>query len=159
MTSLSIRSGLVASVALNVFLVGVGGAMIVLSARVDSIGPATRSPLKAAAASLTATHRTAFLDLLRTQGKIAQTYNQQAHKLRDEAWRSLSASKFDPADAEARLAQARGLNLQARGTVEAAVIRFAAALPAGERADFGESMRRTLSRQHPQSVTGSVAPH
>ena len=155
MTGRWFRLALVASVALNLFLVGVGGTMLFLKAHARSAAGVQRSPLRAAASSLSQTHRTAFLELLQTEGKVVQADNHQARRWREEAWASLSTDEFKPADAEARLASARSLNMRTRGTVEAAVMQFAAGLPRNERAAFGDSMRRAISRQHMDAAAHS----
>ena len=159
MTGRWLTRALVASAVLNVFLVGVGGTVLFLKAHDHSLAGTQRSPLRAAATSLTGAHRAAFLELLRTEGKIVQANNRQARRFREEAWASLSASNFNPAAAEAELARARALNLRTRVTVEVAVLEFAASLPGDERAAFGESMRRAISHQHMDANTRSAAPN
>jgi uncharacterized membrane protein len=141
---------MVASLAVNVFLLG---AIITAYLRRGQDHPATgaqRPTFRAAALSLTAPHHAALLDLLTNEGRKIQADNQRARRLREEAWTSLSTPSFDPQSVKTELANARAINLQSRGLIEGAVVDFAAGLPPAERVAFGDALRRTMT--HPRSA-------
>lgn len=132
---------LIASVALNLFLIAAVGVVMFLGA-----GPGRRIQqpvLRHAAQSLNPADRAAFLTMLRTQGRAAKPSNQRARALRLEGWGSLGDPTFDPTAAKAKLAEARNLNLATRSAVEDAVVDFAASLPPSERVALGEALRAT----------------
>ena len=132
---------LIASLALNVFLIGAVGAVLVLG------GGRPKGPLpvlRHAAEALGPADHARFLALLRAQGRIARPDNQRAHALRLEGWGTLGDPVFDPAGVKAKLAQARQINLTTRGAVDDAVIDFAANLPASQRAVLGDALRATI---------------
>ncbi|MGI9169291.1 MAG: periplasmic heavy metal sensor, partial [Caulobacteraceae bacterium] len=118
-------------------------------------GPARRPVLHAAALSLAPENRRRFNALLRTEGRGVQDANRRARALRAAVWDSFSAGVFDPARAEADLAQARALNAASRRTVEDGVVDFAAGLSAAERARFGEALRRSPQRTSPPPSRGA----
>ena len=137
---------LIASLALNVFLVAAIGAVLFLGA-----APGRQSPLpvlRQAASSLDPDDRARFLAVLRQQGRAAKPDNQRARMLRLEGWAALGDAALDPAAIKAKLAQARNLNVATRGAVEDAVVDFAAALPTPERAAFGKSLRTSILRNN-----------
>ena len=133
---------LIASVALNLFLIAAVGAVMVLGA---GLGRRLQQPvLRHAAESLNPADRAGLLAMLRTQGLAARPANQRARALRLEGWRALGDPGFDPAATKAKLAEARNLNLATRGAVEDAVVDFAAGLTPPERAALGEGLRATI---------------
>jgi uncharacterized membrane protein len=138
---------LIASGALNLFLIGTGVTLIALGANGVSDRSPERPNLRAAAMSLAPEHRRQFNALLRAEGKSVHDANRRARALRIATWSSLATATFDPATAKADLARARALNQESRGKVEDGVLDFAAGLPAVERAGFGEAMRRAAARQ------------
>jgi uncharacterized membrane protein len=143
---------LIASIGLNVFLIG--AAITVFAIRSQSSRPigAQRATLRAASSSLTQPYQSAFAKLLRDEGKAIQGDNRLSRHIRDEAWASLSSAAFDPATAKAQLARARVINLATHRKVEDAVVDFATTLPAAERAAFAQAMRRTVPRQRVDSA-------
>lgn len=146
---------LVASVALNLFLVGllVGGAVVGLRlADSHAAQPAAqagpgRAPLALAAQGLRPERRPEFRAVLREALLATRPDIQRARALRREALATMDRPDFDPEDVAVALARARGLEVNARGQVEDAVIRYAATLPRAERAEFLEALRRALIRQ------------
>lgn len=138
---------LLASAALNLFLVAAGVTLFVLGAGKGFDRPPERANLRAAAMALAPAHRNELKSLLRAAGQNIQGANQQARALRIAAWGSLGSATFDPAVAKADLARARALSLASRGKIEDAVVDFAVGLPAAERAEFGEALRRAWERQ------------
>jgi uncharacterized membrane protein len=140
---------LIASTALNLFLLGVAVAVV---ARGDSRIPdrlPQRPNLRAAASSLPADQRKRFAALLRAEGDSIQGAARQARDLRAGAWNSLASPAFDPTVAKADLARVRAINQASRGKVEDAVVDFAAGLAAPDRTRFGQAMNRRAARQEP----------
>src|ERR1700722_6674710 len=127
---------LIASISLNVFLIG---AAITVYALHETAAPATggqRSSMRTAASSLDEAHKAAFMQLLRAQGQTIQGETRSARAIRDDAWASLAAENFDPAATKRRLAQARALNVLVHSTIEDAVVDFAVGLTPTQRASF-----------------------
>jgi uncharacterized membrane protein len=147
---------LIASAALNLFLIGTGVTLIALNGNKGSTPAPDRPNLRAAATNLAPEHREQFNGLLRAEADSVRLTNHQARALRMAAWGSLASANFDPAVAKADLAQARVLNLASRGKVEDGVLDFAAGLPATERAGFAEAMGRALAR--PARVAPAAKP-
>ncbi|HEY5107713.1 MAG TPA: periplasmic heavy metal sensor [Caulobacteraceae bacterium] len=135
-------AALIASLTLNVFLVGAGAGMIALGARAAHERPA--APLRRAAMTLSPAYREAFLGLLRGEARSVHVAVLQARGLRRAAWESLASANFDPNSAAASLRQARHMDAQSRGQLEDAVIAFAAAIPPSQRASLGRVMSRAV---------------
>ena len=148
---------LIASAALNLFLLGTAITVIAMGAHRTRHRLPQRTALRAAALSLPPEQRSRFIALLRAEGDSIEGAGRQARDLRAAAWGSLAAPSFDPLVAKADLARARALNLTSRGAVEDGVLDFAAGLPAGERAGFGEAMRRAAARQSRSAPPASPA--
>jgi uncharacterized membrane protein len=134
---------LFASLALNLFLVGtiVGG--LVIGHRVHAVmmmGHGGAHPLWTAADTLPPAHRQAYQALLRDQATTVAIQIRQARRDRREAWAGLMAQPFDAEGTGKRLADARTLEMQARGGVEQKIVEFAATLPPDERARLADGL-------------------
>lgn len=140
---------LIASAALNLFLLGTAITVIAMGGHRTHHWLPQRATLRAAALSLPPDQRTKFIALLRAEGDSIEGASRQARDLRAAAWGSLTAPSFDSVAAKADLARARALNQVSRGRVEDGVLDFVAALPPADRARFGEAMRRHSPRQDP----------
>ena len=143
MTPRALGVALFVSLAFNLFLVGaiVGG--FVIGHRLHAVVMAPHPPahpLWTAADSLPPAHRQAFQALLRDQGMTVAIQIHQARRDRRDAWAGLMAEPFDAAAISKRLADARALELQARGGVEDKIVAFAATLPAVERARLADGL-------------------
>jgi len=157
MTPRGLWVSLFASLALNLFLVGaiLGGLVIghqIHSHMAPHMGP---HPLWNAADSLPPAHRQAYQALLRDQGMSVALQMREARRNRRDAWGALMAEPLDAAGIDKRLADARALELQARGGVEQKIVEFAATLPPDERARLadglahsGGGMRPGMARMH-----------
>ena len=150
----TISIALIASLALNVFLLATAAAVIAFAPRAEGVRPQPQPVMRRAAMSLDATHKAAFLGLLRAEGRAVRPANRQARALRLEVWDSLVNAQFNEAVAKQELAQARRLNEESRATVEDGVLDFAAGLPASQRAALGEALRRMI----PQNAKPPVKP-
>lgn len=150
---------LIASAALNLFLIAAAATLIALGADRMFNRPPERAVLRAAAATLSPGRRKQLDTLLRAAGQSIQDANRQARALRRSAWGSLGSATFDPGLAKADLARARALNQASRGKIEDDVLDFTAGLPVGERAAFGDAMGRALARQsRAASAVKTAAP-
>lgn len=105
--------------------------------------------LRAAARSLDAPHRKAFIVLLRADGRTARPQTQAARALRREVWADLQAPVFDAAADKAKLARARALNQASREIVEDGVVDYAATLPQDQRAALGRALLRLTPPPRP----------
>ena len=140
---------LIASLALNLFLIGAAAGVVALGARIvhESGGRAAVRPMAAlrrGAAALTPAERQAFRVTLRAAVLTSRPDIHQARELRREVWGSIGEAAFDPAAAKAKLEQARGLDLKSRTRIEDAVVDFTSALPAADRAKFGAAVRTAM---------------
>ena len=137
---------LVASLALNLFLIGAAAGVIALGARIAEASPVARPGpvLRRAAMALTPENRRSFVAVLRESGQAARPTTQQARQLRREAGASVGDTTFDAAAAKAKLGEARTLDQASRARIEDAVIDFAASLPTDERKRFGAAMARAI---------------
>lgn len=137
---------LFASVALNLFAVGavVGG--FVIAERLHGMTPVQRpgmgrqQPLWKAADDLPPAHRDAYRGLLRDQAETVALQVREARQARRRAWAGLMVEPFDAAATAKNLADARALEMQARGGVEQKIVEFAATLPADERARLAQGL-------------------
>ncbi len=145
---------LVVSILMNVFLIGAAVTIYIVHEKGDPISGGRRSSMRAAAMSLDEAHRTAFARMLRSQGKAIQAETRSAKAIRDDAWASLAADNFDPADAKQKLARARELNVTAHRAIEDAVVDFAVGLTPAQRASFINAVRRAASHQHADFAKG-----
>lgn len=148
---------LIVSAALNLFLLGTAITVIAMGAHRTRHWLPQRTTLRAAALSLPPDQRSRFIALLRAEGDGIEVASRQARDLRAAAWGSLTAPTFDSVVAKGDLARARALNQASRGKVEDGVLDFVAALPPGDRARFGEAMRRRSARQDPAAARAKLA--
>ena len=144
---------LLASLALNLFLGGILVGGVVIAHRlhgpmmIHHPGP---HPLWAAADGLDPADRQAFHHLLHDQAETVGRQIQAAHRAHQAAWAKLNAEPFDPAGTARGLAEARALEMQARGGVEQRVIDFAATLPPAKRALLAAGLAKSAA--HPVMV-------
>lgn len=147
MSARGLAIALFISMALNLFAVGavVGG--FVIAQRIHAVQPgrpgAQQQPLWEAADGLPAQHRQAYRALLRGQALGVAQQVREARMARRRAWAGLAAEPFDAAGASKSLADARALEMQARGGVEDKIVQFAATLPQAERAELAEGLARS----------------
>ena len=138
---------LLASLALNFFLLGAGATVVVIGARVAKTralnmppqGP--MQPVRRAAMALPPGPREDFAAAVKAVNTAQHGDVLASRQLRLEAWTALGADKVDTAAIKAKLDQARALDTGVRGKVEAAVVDFTATLPQGQRALVAQQMR------------------
>lgn len=134
---------LIASLALNLFLLGAGAAAFLLRPAADAAQSAPAG-LLAAADRLQPDDREAFRLMLRREGKAIAPDLREARAARREAAAALSAETPDQVGALAALTRARAAELRARGRLESVVVQFAAPLPAPDRKALAATLRRGL---------------
>ena len=146
--------GLLASLAINLFLIGLGvgawalGPKLMQPAPVVVQGPGRQAlPLWALGRSLSPQYRPAFNAVLRKAllGSVGDI--RKAREIKRKAFDVLAADTVDAARVNADLARARSLEFAARNRVERDVVAYAATLPADERANLAEAMRAAMSQQ------------
>lgn len=140
---------LVASLALNLFLVGtiVGGLVVGQRLRPEPpqrvrMGP----PIWTAGRELSPEHRAAYREVLRGEDGAVRRELRAAREARADAWRGLADTSFDAEAVRRRLAEARAQDARARAALEERIVDFAVGLPPEERARFAEGLSRPRAR-------------
>ncbi|MDO8379546.1 periplasmic heavy metal sensor [Phenylobacterium sp.] len=146
MSPRALTLALIASVALNLFVIGavVGG--VVVGHRLREAAPAaarSRQPVWVAADTLPPEHRRAYREMLRGHAVEVGSQLHQARRARREAWAGLAADPLDGPGVARRLSQARALEMTARGGLEERIVDFAAELPPKERAALADGLARS----------------
>ncbi|ACS87201.1 periplasmic heavy metal sensor [Musicola paradisiaca] len=135
---------LVASLALNVFLLGgiAGAAWQWHAAREASTTGSTPQShsLRFAAAPLSTERQKAFTDGLNAARRNAREAVQQGRDARRDVLRLLAAPQWDRAALDTALQRTRDADLALRTRVEQSVVDFAAGLTPDERAQFAQSL-------------------
>lgn len=142
--------GLIASVALNLFLGGliVGAVVVARRAGEARAMPAAvlRAPIWRAGDGLDQPYRQAFRKTVREAVLATRDDIREGRRLRQEALGQVGQPAYDPAAVIAKLRRGRALDQQARGEVEDAIMRFATTLPPDQRAILSQGLRRPLQR-------------
>jgi len=131
------------SLALNLFVLGAGAGAFIFGERLFPHRPPSfrgGPPMFAAAATLPEAEAQAYRDQLSAQALAIRPKMREARMLRHDAWVRLGAEPVDAAGIAADLDKARALQAEAQSEVDRKTVDFAAKLPAGERARFGEAM-------------------
>jgi uncharacterized membrane protein len=145
--------GLIASVAINLFLIGAAAGVIALGLRMARESPQRPGALLIATAQLPQPDRRNFRQMLvGVRGEIAAD-TAQSRDLRLAAWGALADPNPDVAAIKARLARSRQIDVGARAKVEEKIADYVAALPPAERTIFAAGMRRVLT-----APAGAAAP-
>jgi uncharacterized membrane protein len=147
---------LVASLVLNVFLVGAGAGVFTLAMRMahDSAGPRPGA-FQIASRDLPPADRQAMREMLRGAWADVRTAADQSRRLRAEAWGALADPKPDPAAIKQQLAQSRQLDLTARTAVEEKVVDYVAARSPADRTIVVAGLRSVFP---PPPGTGPPPP-
>ncbi|WP_118182326.1 periplasmic heavy metal sensor [Paraburkholderia phosphatilytica] len=146
MSSGASRWILVASVVLNVFLVGglAGGTVQWFSSHGKREVAAARAPgrpLRFAAESLSPERQKQFFEALKSARREGRADAREARAGREDVLDIVAARQFDRAALDAALARTRAGDVALRTRVEQAVADFAATLSPDERARFAEGLR------------------
>lgn len=138
--------GLVASVALNLFLVGAGVGILALGLRIARENAAARP-----AAYFWATEgmsQPARRDTRRMLVALRDEVRpeiERSRALRLQAWGGLAAAKPDAAAIKAALAQGRQVDIAVRARVEDGIVDHVAQLPQADRAAYAAGIERELT--------------
>lgn len=145
--------GLFGSLALNLFLVGLGVGAWALGPKLMQPTPVVvqgqgRPPLPfwATARALSPQYRPAFNAVLREAllDKVGDV--REARAIKRRAFDAMESDNFDAVKVNADLDRARTLEFGARSRLERDMVTFSATLPADERANLSEAMRATMDR-------------
>jgi uncharacterized membrane protein len=152
---------LVASLVLNVFLVGaiVGGAYQWFTAR-GATAPvlAQQRALRFAAETLSAERQKAFVEGLKDARRDGRQYAREGREGRREVLRLLAAPQFDRAALDAALTRTREADSHLRAQVEGSVADFAASLSPEERVQFADSLKVRGQWREPAPAANAKQP-
>ncbi len=137
---------LVASLVLNVFLVGAVAGAIIVRGRLAQMAapPPPRQPagLMRGLQALAPDDRMAFRRAMRDRAATVEPILREARAARLQAVDEFARPTFDRAAALAALARAREAEGRARAQLEEGVVAFASGLPADKREALGLALRR-----------------
>lgn len=153
--------GLVASIALNLFLIGAGAGVIALGmrmAREATPGSPRSAGLILASEGLPQPDRRNFRLMLRDVRNEVKADSDRSLALRRDAWGALADPNPDAAAIEQKLAQTRQIDVGVRAQVERRIVDYAIRMPASDRAIFAAGMRRVLTPRTPAAAPGNAAP-
>lgn len=144
--------GLIVSIALNLFLIGLGVGAWALGPRLMQPPPAVAQgpgrrplPVWALGRSLSPEHRPAFNAVLRKALQATAADIREARAIKRRVFDEMSDGEYDAAAVSAELDRARALEFSGRQRVERDVIAFSATLPPEERANLAEGMRAAMN--------------
>jgi len=138
--------GLVASVALNLFLVGAGAGIVALGLRIARENAAVRpAAFYWATEGLSQPARRDTRRVLLALRDEVRPDIQRSRALRLQAWNGIAAAKPDTAAIKAGLAQSRQLDIATRAKVEEGVVDHVAQLQPADRAAYAAGMSHDLA--------------
>jgi uncharacterized membrane protein len=151
MSARGLTIALLASAALNVFVIGAGAGLLASHAfsPAGGAGGPPQNPLRAAAERLDPADREALLQLMQDQVQANGPLLVDARKARREARALMLAQPFDRAATAAALGRARADEIQVRGRLEDAVVDFAARLSPQARATLSSGIMRATAPRRP----------
>jgi uncharacterized membrane protein len=144
--------GLVASLALNLFLIGAGAGVIALGVRMAKAQPPR--PVGAlfwATEGLPQPDRRAMRMMLRDLREQVKGDTDRSAALRIDAWNGLAAPTPDTAAINQKLAESRQIDIAVRARVEQSLVDYAVRLPPADRAILAAGMRQVLAPRTPSS--------
>jgi uncharacterized membrane protein len=151
--------GLVASLAVNLFLIGAAAGVIALGLRMAHQNALMRpGALVRATRELPQPDRRQFRMMLADEWRSAIPDLERGRVLRTNAWAALADAKPDGAAIKAGLAQSRQIDVSLWAKVEERVVDYALALPQSDRAIFAQGMRRALTEPGATSAQSGSAP-
>jgi uncharacterized membrane protein len=145
--------GLVASVVLNLFLIGAAAGVIALGMNMAKDG-ARPGAFMVATQGLPAADRRAMRLMLRQARDATLPDIDRSLAVRAAAWGALADPKPDLVAIKLQLAQSRELDIAVRTRVEEQIADYAAGLSPANRATFAAGMRRAL-HPHPDQSDSS----
>jgi uncharacterized membrane protein len=146
MTEKGLKRLLIASLAVNLFLVGasVGGAVVAMRAFEDRVTPRTPPPppVMEAAKSLNDTNHARLREVMREAALDAAPDFKAARQARRRAVELAKAPTFDRDAVAAEIESARAAEIRGRRRLEGALLGFMTTLDAGERAKLAPVLQR-----------------
>lgn len=147
--------GLVVSLALNLFLVGLGVGALVFGggqrgADAQAAAGPRRAPLWMAGRALSESYRPAYRQVLARATRETRPDLIESRRLKRQAFDAMMATPYDAGVVARDLEKARALEFKARTRVEQDIAAFAATLPPEERSALSEALRAAMTRM----VTG-----
>lgn len=152
---------LIVSLALNLFGAGLIVGAKVIGRRLLEARPAAtalRAPIWRAGDGLSPPYRQAFRKTVREAVLATRDDIREGRRLRLDALGRLGQPVYDADAVIAELQQGRALDQKARGQVEAAIVKFAATLPADQRAILSEGLRPPPRPARPNAGATPPAP-
>jgi uncharacterized membrane protein len=152
--------GLVASLALNLFLIGAGAGVVALGmrmAREPGTGRPAAGALFWATEGLPQPGRRAMRQMLRDLRDQAKGDTDRSLALRAAAWSALADPSPDVAAIDQQLAQSRQTDIAVRTRAEQQIVDYAAHLPPADRTIFAAGMRRVLGAPAPAAASTNSA--
>jgi uncharacterized membrane protein len=138
--------GLIASLVLNLFLIGAGVGVVALGMRMARQNAAARAGvLVRATRDLPQPDRRNMRQALRQAWLEIKPDTDQSRALRLDAWRAIADPKADAAQIKAKLAQSRQIDIADRAKVEEKMVDYALTLPPADRQIFANGMLRVLT--------------
>lgn len=149
--------GLVASLALNLFLIGAGAGVIALGARIARETTPARQvgALFWASEGLAQPARRNMRLMFHDVREQVKPDADRSLALRATAWSALGDANPDAAAIEQKLAQSRQIDIGVRTRVEQAIVGYVAKMPASDRKVFADGMRRLLTPRTPKSANSA----
>lgn len=145
--------GLVVSLALNLFLVGLGVGALAFGGKgrpgeppPGAAGGQRRAPLWMAGRGLSEQYRPAYRQVLVKATMATRQDLVEARRLKRRAFDMMASDTYDPKAVATDFEKARALEFKARTRLEQDIAAFAATLPPEERSALSESLRMTMSR-------------
>jgi uncharacterized membrane protein len=152
---------LIVSVAVNLFLGGLIVGAVVVARRAAEVRPPAAAPLKApiwrAGDGLAQPYRQAFRKTVREAVLATRDDIREGRRLRMDALEQMGEPTYDIAAVNAQLQQGRALDQKAKGEVEMAIMKFAATLPADQRAILSQGMRKPTRPVRPADANAPEA--
>lgn len=151
---------LIASLAVNLFVIGGLGGAALMGVRVThkSKHGAAHSRMAALADSLPPAQRQPWLNTLGRALEDSRPKLAEARAARRDAWNMLRADRIDPQAAMAALNRSRQLEIQARSEMDRAVVAFVATLPKRDRERLIEALKQAKLQRSGRSRSRSPDP-
>lgn len=151
--------GLVASLALNLFLIGAGVGVLALGARLAKQSAITRpGAMFWATQALPQPDRRAFRQALGGLRSAAKAEAERSLSLRAAAWGAVAGASPDAAAIDAQLAQSRAIDVGLRKGIEEKTVAYAVGMSAADRAIFADGMRRALAPAQEAAAPTAAKP-
>ena len=140
---------LVASLVLNLFLIGAGAGVFALGMRMARQAEPARGALFWATQGLPQPDRRAMRMMLRDERDAVKPDTDRSLAMRVAAWAGLADPKPDVAAINQKLAASRQIDIAVRARVEQRIVDYAAHMSPADRTIFAAGMRQVLSPNRP----------